>query len=132
MLPSRPRTSAGAIINNQTSLDISPIRPSPSPVIYLEPQVCHISSNNTALAEIGYWGSALPVFELGLLRLDSPALTIRPRYTVVAAIVLEHKSNIYPMKHHLVDILISHSSVTAANTIHMIFSTHALFFIPSY
>ena len=33
------------------------------------------------------------------------------------------------MKHHPADILISPSSVTAANTIHMIFSTHALFFL---
>ena len=41
-------------------------------------------------------------------------------------------SNIQPMKHYPAYILISPSSVTAADTIHMTFSTHALIFITGY
>ena len=43
-------------------------------VTHLEP-VHHISSNNTAVTEIGYWDSALPGVQLGLLRLDFGVLS---------------------------------------------------------
>ena len=47
-------------------------------------------------------------------------------YTEGAAILLDQKSNIQLMKHHPADFLISPTFVTAADTIHMMFSTHAL------
>ena len=58
-----------------------------------------------------------------------PRLPLGHWCTEVAAILLDPKSNIQLMKHHPADILVPSSSVTAANTIHMMFSTQALVFL---
>ena len=79
--------------------------------------------------EIGYWGSALPGFELGFLRLDSAALTTRLQIHCSSSYSPIPQIKYPTHEAHPADILISPSLVTAADTIHLIFSTHALFFL---
>ena len=79
--------------------------------------------------EIGCWGSALPGFELGFLRSNSPVLTTRLQ-THCSCSYSPRPEVKYPAhEEHPADILISPSLVTAAHTGHMIFSTHALVFL---
>ena len=111
----------------------NPIRSSTHPLTCLEPYVHHISSNNTALMEIGCWGSAFPGFELGFLRSNSPVLTTRLQIHCSCSYSPRPEVRYPAHEAHSADILISPSLVTAADTGHMIFSTHALgFFISGY
>ena len=126
----RQDSSAGAIINNKISLGIAQLGLSPISSLILNHNFT-TSGNNTAITEIGYWGSALLGFELGFLRLDSAALTTGLQIHCSSSYSPRPQIKYPTHKAHPAGILISPSLVTAVDTIHMIFPTHALFFFVS-